>query len=118
MDWASTQNNLGNALRILGDRESGTKSLEEAVAAFRQALQEWTREQVPMNWAKAQNNLGIALAILGDRERSTAKNAVTAFKTALEIFEAAQATHYIDITKSHLQRAEAMLRDLRNSKEK
>jgi hypothetical protein len=31
--WASTQNSLGNALKVLGERESGTARLKEAVAA-------------------------------------------------------------------------------------
>ena len=61
LDWATTQNNLGNALRSLGERESGTARLEEAVAAFREALKEWTRERVPLDWAMTQNNLGNAL---------------------------------------------------------
>ena len=56
-----TQNNLGNALRMLGERESGTERLEEAVAAYRAALEERTRERVPLDWATAQINLGIAL---------------------------------------------------------
>ena len=56
-----TQNNLGNALGSLGERESGTARLEEAVAAFRAALTEWTRERVPLDWARTQNNLGSAL---------------------------------------------------------
>ena len=34
LDWATTQMNLGNALRTLGERESGTARLEEAVAAW------------------------------------------------------------------------------------
>src|SRR5215471_19329414 len=34
LDWAWTQNNLGNALRTLGERGSGTARLGEAVAAF------------------------------------------------------------------------------------
>jgi tetratricopeptide (TPR) repeat protein len=34
LDWATTQNNLGNALQRLGARESGTARLEEAVAAL------------------------------------------------------------------------------------
>jgi len=34
-DWTRTQNNLGLALWRLGERESGTARLEEAVAAFR-----------------------------------------------------------------------------------
>ena len=61
LDWAATQNNLGNALVALGERESGTAKLEEAVAAYREALKEWTRERVPLDWAMTQNNLGNAL---------------------------------------------------------
>ena len=46
LDWATTQNNLGVALATLGERESGTARLEEAVAAFRAALEEWTRDRI------------------------------------------------------------------------
>jgi tetratricopeptide (TPR) repeat protein len=42
LDWAMAQNNLGNALMRLGERESGTARLEEAVAAYRDALKEYT----------------------------------------------------------------------------
>jgi tetratricopeptide (TPR) repeat protein len=73
LDWAVTQNNLGNALWTLGARESGTARLEEAVAAYRAALQEWTRDRVPLQWAATQNNLGIALWTLGERESGTAR---------------------------------------------
>ena len=73
LDWATTQNNLGNALATLGERESGTARLEEAVAAYRDALKEWTRERVPLQWATTQNNLGNALSELGGtRERHRA----------------------------------------------
>jgi hypothetical protein len=34
LDWATTQNNLDNALRALSNQWSGTARLEEAVAAF------------------------------------------------------------------------------------
>lgn len=34
-----TQNNLGIALRALGERESGTARLQEAVGAYRAALE-------------------------------------------------------------------------------
>ena len=47
LDWARTQNNLGNAL-TLGERESGTAHLEEAVAAFRAALEEIDAQAVPL----------------------------------------------------------------------
>ena len=62
LDWATTQNNLGNALSTLGARESGTARLEEAVAAYRDALTEYTRERKPLDWATTQNNLGNALS--------------------------------------------------------
>ena len=41
------QNNLGLALQMLGERESGTARLEEAVAAYRDALKEWTQAAAP-----------------------------------------------------------------------
>ena len=62
--WATTQNNLGNALLGLGERESGTERLEEATAAYRAALEERTREGSPAQWAVTQNNLDHALSIL------------------------------------------------------
>ena len=39
---AMTQNNLGNALQTLGERESGTERLEQSVTAYRAALEEFT----------------------------------------------------------------------------
>ena len=81
-----TQNNLGNALERLGERESGTARLEEAVSAYRAALEERTRERVPLDWAGTQNNLGNALLRLDERESSTTRleEAVTAYREALE----------------------------------
>ncbi|MEO1249922.1 MAG: hypothetical protein AAFW76_08795, partial [Pseudomonadota bacterium] len=43
LQWAATQNNLGNALATLGERETETARLEEAVGAYRLALEERTR---------------------------------------------------------------------------
>ena len=65
LQWALTQNDLGNALLALGERETGTARLEEAVTAYRAALEERARERVPLDWALTQNNLGIALEALG-----------------------------------------------------
>jgi tetratricopeptide (TPR) repeat protein len=78
-------NDLGGALKVLGERESGTAKLEEAVAAFREALKEWPRKRGSLNWAGVQNNLGVALQDLGERESGTAKleEAVAAFREAL-----------------------------------
>jgi tetratricopeptide (TPR) repeat protein len=80
------QNNLGLALCRLGERESGTERLEEAVAAFRAALEERTRDRVPLDWAATQSNLGNALVGLGERESGTARleEAVATYRAALE----------------------------------
>jgi tetratricopeptide (TPR) repeat protein len=87
LDWAMSQNNLGNALATLGGRESGTAHLEDAVAAYRAALEERTRDRVPLDWAQTQNNLGNALWTLGERESGTARleAAVAAYRAALEV---------------------------------
>jgi tetratricopeptide (TPR) repeat protein len=78
--------NLGNVLQALGERESSTVRLHEAVTAFREVLKEYTREHMPLDWATTQNNLGNALLALGKRESSTARldEAVTAFREALK----------------------------------
>jgi tetratricopeptide (TPR) repeat protein len=106
LDWAATQNNLGNALRVLGERESDSARLNEAVAAFREALQERTREIVPLDWALTQNNLGNALRIQGERESSTVrlKEAAIAYEAALVVLRSAQAEYYTQITERNLQR--------------
>jgi hypothetical protein len=51
-------------LARVGQRESSTARLEEAVAAYR----ENTRERVPLNSAKTQNNLKRALKLLDERK--------------------------------------------------
>jgi exonuclease VII small subunit len=85
-EQGAAHNNLGNALATPGERESGRARLEEAVAAYRAALEEYAREQVPLDWAVTQNNLGNALAALGERESGTARleEAVQAYRAALE----------------------------------
>jgi tetratricopeptide (TPR) repeat protein len=82
----TAQDHLGSALSTLGERESGTARLEEAVAAYHDALKERTRERVPLQWAKTQNNLGSALQTLGERESGTARleEAVAAHRDALK----------------------------------
>ena len=68
-----------------GERESGTARLEEAVAAYREALKERTRERVPLEWAMTQNNLGLRCGARRARERHrAAEEAVAAYREALE----------------------------------
>src|SRR5262249_49684245 len=66
LEWAVTQNNLGIALRTLGEREGDTARLEEAGAAFRGAPKERTRERVPLQWAEAQSDREDAVGKRGE----------------------------------------------------
>ena len=77
---------LADALMVLGDQSGKNKYLEEAVAAYREALKERTRDRVPLDWATTQNNLGNALARLGERESGTERleEAVAAYREALK----------------------------------
>jgi len=87
LQWAMTQMNLGAALETLGERGGGTARLEEAVATYRAALAERTRDRVPLDWAMTQMNLGNALASLGERESGTAhlQAAVAAWNACLAV---------------------------------
>ena len=68
LDWAPTQNNLGNALRILGELEGGTERLEEAAEAYRAALEEYTRQPSQIESARrTQSNLDSVLHRLNER---------------------------------------------------
>ena len=88
-DWASMQNNLGNALRDQAGLATGTEQqrlLGEAVAAYRAALSAST-PGTP-DWAGMQNNLGSALLAqaglaTGTEQQRLLGEAVAASRAAL-----------------------------------
>jgi len=84
-EWAGTQNNFGNVLRMLGELENDVTRLKQAVEAYQAALLEWTRERVPIKWAGTQTNLGTALRMLGEHESDLTRlgQAVEAYQAAL-----------------------------------
>jgi tetratricopeptide (TPR) repeat protein len=102
---------LGTALETLGERESGTGKLEEAVSAYREALKERTRARVPLGWAMTQNNLGNALVRLGERESGTGKleEAVSAYREALKELTKEVSPLWHDMAQRNLDRASALL---------
>ncbi|MCP4304285.1 MAG: tetratricopeptide repeat protein [bacterium] len=70
-----------------GDEKGDTAALLVAVAAYRAALVEMTRERAPLQWAATQMNLGNALLMIGDRQSGTVRleEAVAAHRAALKI---------------------------------
>lgn len=105
---------LGNALARLGERENGTARLKEAVEAYWAALEEWTRERVPLDWAMTQHNLGTALRALGERESGTARleDAVAAYRAALQERTRERVPRYWAMTQHFLGRTLVMLGEL------
>ncbi len=86
LDWATTQNNLGNAYRnrILGNLE---ENLAQAIQCFQHALQVFTRETAPQDWAMVQNNQGNAY-LYGVREHYTQDlpKAIRCYEQALTVY--------------------------------
>jgi hypothetical protein len=70
----ATQNNLGNALRTLGEHGSDTARLEAAVSAFRDVLKEFTRERAPAYQGIVQRSLEVAEKLLAARTCPVGRN--------------------------------------------
>ena len=70
----------------LGERESGTAKLEEAIGAYREALKVRTRERVPLDWARTLGNQGVALMRIAEL-RGDVTMAETAFRQINMAFE-------------------------------
>ena len=111
LDWATTQNNLGTALSRLGDQSGQSAPLQEAVVAYRAALQERTRERVPFDWATTQNNLGNALFSLAVRTHDRAKleEARRAVNAAFEVSMQAGQEHHRRYYEDRLREIDGQL---------
>jgi tetratricopeptide (TPR) repeat protein len=87
-------NNLGNALSTQGERTGGAEGLrllDEAVAAYREALVVRARTDMPAKWAMTPNNLGTALSTQGERTGGAEglrllDDAVAAYREALTVY--------------------------------
>jgi hypothetical protein len=77
--------------------------LEQAVAAYRAALEEFTRERAPLQWARTQLNLASALRMLGERESDTARleEAVAAFEACLTVIETSWPEEWVQPVRLH-----------------
>jgi uncharacterized caspase-like protein len=89
LHWAETHSNRGATLHHLALRESDPQRavavLGQAADAFRQALEEITRQRSPLKWAGIKDNLGLALSTAAERTGDTAMldEAIAAYADAL-----------------------------------
>jgi hypothetical protein len=92
---------------MIGDQAGDNSALAGAAEAFRAALEERTRERVPLDWAATQNNLGGALTRLGQRESGTARleEAVSAFGACLSVTETAWPEEWVRQVRSNRDEA-------------
>jgi hypothetical protein len=67
-EWAGTQNNLGNALETLGEREGGTATLQQAATTYGEALKEFTPEAAPYWRDMTQRNLDRVMRLIAQRQ--------------------------------------------------
>jgi len=88
LDWAETQNYLGNILAALGQQRRDAELFEQAIQCFNHALEEFRQENSPLEWAATQYNLGTANQALGRLLDSTKplKIAVEAYTNALLVW--------------------------------
>jgi tetratricopeptide (TPR) repeat protein len=92
-DWAATQASIGNTLKEQAANAEGAEAARlfgEAAAAYRRALQVFTRDSVPQDWATTQHKLGYVLQEQGVRTSAPEaarllNDAVAAYKLALQI---------------------------------
>jgi hypothetical protein len=97
-----TEHNLRSALHTLGEGESGTARLKEAVVAYREALKERTREGAPLEWATSFGGEGVALMLPADL-REDAPMAETALSQILTAFETARRRRCATLQPSYLE---------------
>ncbi len=88
LDYAMTQNNLGNAYGRLAEVEAKAENCKKAIKAYQEALKVRTLESFPMQHAMTQNNLGAAYGRLAEVEAKAenCKKAIKAYQAALEVY--------------------------------
>ncbi len=88
MQYATIQNNLGNAYWTLAEVEDKAQNCQLAINACQEALRFYTPDRFPMQYAMTQNNLGVAYETLAEVE-DKAQNcqlAIKAYQEALRFY--------------------------------
>lgn len=92
LEWAQTQNHLGNVLAAQAQQFRDEALYRQAIAAFDLALEALSKEKTPADWATTQVNLGTAAQAVGRQENDSKslKQAVDAYTNALLVWNREQ----------------------------
>ena len=114
-DWAWTQTNLGTALSDEADHVSEDQAsvdqaaslLDQAVQAYRSALEVRTKDGLPQAWAATENGLGNALMDEGERASGDKAAALLAqvgeaFENALQVYTKADVPRNWVVVESNI----------------
>jgi len=119
IEYATVQNNLGNAYFRLTEIDYQSKNFKYAIEAYQQALIVWSPELLPILSANTYNNLGNAylkLAKIEDQVGNCQK-AAQAFEKTLEVYILKQYPLNFAIAQDNLKTAYSMISELENSLE-
>ena len=102
MERATTQNNLAGALQRQGSRSQGAEGadlLAQAVTAYRNALEVYTRADHPVDWAMTQYNIAICEKARAEHDscadpRPPLTAALKAVENALTIYDPDHMSYY------------------------
>lgn len=88
LEWAHTQNHLGNILAAQGQQFRDEALYRKAIAAFNGALEVLSQKESPTDWAMTQYNLGTAAQAVGrlENDAKSLKQAVDAYTNALLVW--------------------------------
>jgi tetratricopeptide (TPR) repeat protein len=88
VDWQDKQGALAAALHLLGNRTGDIKDMEEAVAAYEEALTGCSKADTPYLYGNTQRNIARALVTLGSWKRDVAllRRALVARREAVDVF--------------------------------
>ena len=102
--WAVARNNHGLVLLTLSNKTIGENYLQQALAAFTEALEVTTLDEWPFDWASTKSNFGIALLELGDRRNIPGpyETAAEHFNDALKVFDRRRSPRSWAMIQGHL----------------
>jgi len=85
---AASQDSLGQALAALGELERKTETVQEAVEAYEESLENIDFDERPASWGQVQAHLGRSLTALGRLQEDPAllSRALVTYQNALAVF--------------------------------